>query len=213
MAAVRSLTAHNDENKVQVVRKGAVRVIIKAMIRYLADAELQQEACGVLRNLSSSVEAKEALADGTALDGVLKIMKFHASNPVIQEQACVFLFNIAKGKRAHKIIDKRGVESAVTALEKHIDQASLVEEACGLLWKLAGPFSQMFPGGQNTRVSGYHVISLGKQVVAIHKGKDKAAVQKYGEGMVRAWSAITKRQHKPKQPKTPLANKDESAAD
>jgi len=105
----------------------------------LLAAELQERACGVLRNLSSSiVESRNLAWNMDAVMAVAAALRGHPTSAEVQETACVALYFLVKDNNENKRLarDVGARRIAEAALQAHHAAEKVVTEAQDLLHHL-----------------------------------------------------------------------------
>ena len=83
-----------------------IKVILDAMKRHEANADVQQCGCGVLRNLATNDDNKKTIAKMGGIKLILDAMKRHEANADVQESGCCVLGNLARNDDNKKTIAK-----------------------------------------------------------------------------------------------------------
>lgn len=200
-SAVRNLMANNDNMKKRFEAEEGIPLLLacmkdKSMEHFLM---LQRETLGALRNLSAHASAKEYLVKEGCIKTVIHLMKHHMNSPELQEQACVVLFNLCNAKgAATQIVVEGGVSQAISVLGQFIKgtkshggvgartlHPGLIEESCGLLWKIARSEAKQEAYARGGAGIMDQILSLVGR--AIDRYRDVPGIQKYANGMRRAW--------------------------
>jgi hypothetical protein len=93
------LTFQHDESRVGISAIGGVEVVVKVMKTFPKCLELQEAACGVLRNLSvCCIDRTNAIESG-GIEVLLAAVSNHMGSASVCRHACGALFNIARGSK------------------------------------------------------------------------------------------------------------------
>jgi hypothetical protein len=120
--------------------------IIRGMAAARIDAEVQQEGCVALLNLSCKNDANQVkIAALGGIEGVVAAMNVHFDNAGVQHRGCMALVNLA-GKDANqvKIAALGGIEAVVTAMNAHRGSDNVQHYGCCALNNITWRFCRWF---------------------------------------------------------------------
>ncbi|XRB22704.1 armadillo repeat-containing protein [Pseudoscourfieldia marina] len=117
-----------------------INAIIETMKLNVADADVQEQACWALRNLSANnSENKSRIGQAGGIEVVLSAMKRHQDQAGVQESACRALCNLSNHpENKSRIAQAGGIEAVLRAMKRHEDHAGVQEHACWALRNLSG---------------------------------------------------------------------------
>ena len=99
-------------------------------------AELQERACGVLRNLSSSiVESRNLAWNMDAVMAVAAALRGHPTSAEVQETA-LFIFTVDNARCTSRAVNAGAIEALVAAMHGHSSSAGVQERASLALYFL-----------------------------------------------------------------------------
>eukprot|EP01147_Barroeca_monosierra_P000091 gene91-3484_t len=118
--------------------KDVLSRVLRAMQLHGGHAEVQAEACGIIRNIALHDTDIDLLVAQDVLTSVLASMRTNVASAPVVEQACGAMCNLAvnEGFRA-RISRAGGIETIIQAMGTHINQPSVQEHACRALWNLS----------------------------------------------------------------------------
>ena len=109
-----------------------VNAIIETMKLNVADADVQEQACWALRNMSAdNSENDSRIGQAGGIEAVVEAMKRHQDHAGVQEYACWALRNLSNHDENRTRIGKMGgIEALVEAMKRHKNHADVQENAC-----------------------------------------------------------------------------------
>ena len=134
-----------DDNCMVCDQLGAAQYVFQAMNMHINVPAVQQQACAALINLCAgeSFDRRDRAAKSGALKAIVQAMKIHLEYPGIQEMAFVAIQNICFGNdingllRKEQAIEEGAFGAIVTAIKKHEDTASVLDQGAATLRLLA----------------------------------------------------------------------------
>jgi hypothetical protein len=94
-AALRSL-AGNKDNKLTIAAAGGIELVVHDMKRHTEIAEVQEEACGTMKNLArGNADNAVTISAAGGIEAIVAAMTVHTGSAGVQEQACDALDNLA----------------------------------------------------------------------------------------------------------------------
>ena len=118
-----------------------VNAIIETMKLNVADADVQEQACLALRDLTERASLSEnqtRIAQAGGIEAVLSAMKRHKNHADVQEYACRALINLSRIPDDQKRIGQAGgIEAVLRAMKRHENNAGVQEWACLALGNLS----------------------------------------------------------------------------
>eukprot|EP01121_Diplochlamys_sp_Union-15-3_P000784 TRINITY_DN10656_c0_g1_i1.p1 TRINITY_DN10656_c0_g1~~TRINITY_DN10656_c0_g1_i1.p1 ORF type:complete len:112 (-),score=19.81 TRINITY_DN10656_c0_g1_i1:198-509(-) len=83
------------DNRRLIAEEDGIRYITEAMKLHSGNEEVQNSACGVLRNLALNDQNKVIIADAGGIKFIIEAMKNHELAAAVQEVACGALWNLS----------------------------------------------------------------------------------------------------------------------
>ena len=114
-----------------------VNTIIETMKLNVADADVQEQACGALRNLcASDPENQSRIGQAGGIEAVLSAMKRHENHANVQEYACEALCNLSANNDENRtrIAQAGGIQAVLRAMKRHENHANVQEFACRVFY-------------------------------------------------------------------------------
>ena len=110
----------NHANAKTIGKMGGVKVILDALKRHKANADVQEWGCGALQNLTLNDDNKKTIAKLGGIKVILDAMKRHESNADVQGRVCAVLTNLAANDADKKRIAKMGcIKVIFDAMKRH----------------------------------------------------------------------------------------------
>jgi hypothetical protein len=152
--------------------------MLKAMELHATVEDVQEEACGVLKNVAVDVVSRGVLCAAKAGALVLNAMEIHAKAAGLQAEACALLKHLAwtsDHKDESLSVESGGAlkaeELVLKALESHEEEEEVQQQACAALAVLVGNNPQR--GG----VGGRAEQEIGRVLRAMELHEEEEGVQ------------------------------------
>ncbi|XRB12395.1 hypothetical protein RI054_04g22310 [Pseudoscourfieldia marina] len=151
-----------------------VHAIIETMKLNVADADVQQEACRALGNLSAKTdENRTRIGKMGGIEAVVSAMKRHEDLAGVQEQACRALGNLSiNDENQSRIAQAGGIEAVLRAMKRHENHAGVQEYACRAFEDLSR--DNLENQSRIRQAGGIEAV-----VLAMKRHQDHAGVQEY----------------------------------
>ena len=119
---------------------GGIERVLEAMKAHPAVTVLQEEACGVLVNIScDDAVSKAQIVGGGGIELLVLAMATHAASARMQQRGCLALRNLVTNNCANqsRVATAGGIKLVLSAMEAFLSVATAQIEACSLLNRLA----------------------------------------------------------------------------
>lgn len=126
-------------NKRMIAKVGGIEAVVKAMLKFPDDAELQEHGCGALCNLiTTTQESKVRAARAGCIRAATTAMKLYPEDGELQSLGCALLRSLALGVPENKIaiVAQGGVRQLCSALARHRGDAEVGTQAVAALCNL-----------------------------------------------------------------------------
>ena len=150
--------------------ESGVGILLQSMRKNTLHESIQASCLGVLGSLASHDISKDSMVLEGAIEVVVVAMQTYSAS-LIQERACACLRHLAYQNRNNKfaISSAGGIDVILNAMERHIDCATVEDEACGALWSLS-----FVPPNREKIVS---LDGVSKLILAMRKFPGNASIQ------------------------------------
>jgi hypothetical protein len=122
-----------------LIRVGVCDFIDKALLRFLGEEKVAENAIQVLRSLSFEPEGSELLRRTGMMDKIVEVMYCNSASAALQRDGCALLSNLAVdvAKQSVLAVDKSILSVVVAAIKEHKHDQSVVASACFALKNLS----------------------------------------------------------------------------
>eukprot|EP00218_Dolichomastix_sp_CCMP3274_P002825 CAMPEP_0170162002 /NCGR_PEP_ID=MMETSP0033_2-20121228/76878_1 /TAXON_ID=195969 /ORGANISM="Dolichomastix tenuilepis, Strain CCMP3274" /LENGTH=365 /DNA_ID=CAMNT_0010399627 /DNA_START=15 /DNA_END=1109 /DNA_ORIENTATION=- len=126
-AALRCLTANNDENRRTAGAAGAVEAVVAALRVHGSSAAVQTWGCWAMGYLTANNDENKRTAGAAgAVEAVVAALRVHGSSAAVQEQGCGAMRNLTANDENKRTAGAAGaVEAVVAALRVHGSSAAV----------------------------------------------------------------------------------------
>ena len=123
----------------RIIRADGVSAILAVMRRFPHDAELQEQACGVLCNLAhKNVDRKLLIASAGGAAMIVEAMRLHLQHVGVQKWGCWAITNLAASPNVQKAVNDAGcLERVLFAMRHHLSSFRVQERGCRALRNLS----------------------------------------------------------------------------
>lgn len=126
------------ETQSEASTQGGVEVIVSSMVRFAADASLQERGAVVLGNISDHGLIRARVAQCGGIEAVILAMKTHISSAKAQQNGCTALeciaFNTPRNQR--RIVELGGLDAILAGMKAHPENHDVQDWASGSLKNL-----------------------------------------------------------------------------
>jgi hypothetical protein len=124
-----------DDNCVAILAEGGTAAVCNAMRENVYSPQIQQWACGALKNLTRAPENKMFVAKEGGIQMVVIALKNHPDAEGVQERAMGALQNIASGNNDNKIniAEAGAIENIIKGMKAFPKSAAVAQWGCGSL--------------------------------------------------------------------------------
>lgn len=138
LSALRILCIGHDENKVQIVRKGALDSIVSVMQLYRNDKFIQEEAAHTLYVLASTQESALAIGTSGGIDMIILGLWVHSQYEKAQLQCSRALEVLSRHTpNATLMLEIGAIPAIIHAMQETTGISAIQDAGCGVLLNLA----------------------------------------------------------------------------
>lgn len=144
--AVRVLAVNNDICK-DFTDRGATRMLVEIMNAFMQEVKVVRCVCLALKMISNNDENKRILVQNGGLDAILLAMSTHTQSSTLQEQCLAALSSLALRHPGNctTIVEKHGVISTLSAMERFPAAAGVQRSACLVLRNIVARNKEYVP--------------------------------------------------------------------
>uniref|UniRef100_A0A7R9YC81 LRRK2 ARM repeat domain-containing protein n=1 Tax=Pinguiococcus pyrenoidosus TaxID=172671 RepID=A0A7R9YC81_9STRA len=182
--AIWILALDHSELQTELIEIGAIRVLAKALLRYGGKAAITMNALGALASLAHKVDehsnGRSLAVEGSRL--IVDAIRLCQEDTAVLEQALKAIQNLTSGSGEWKdaLLARDAVAAVLTVMEKHMECASLQEQALATVWVIAASVDNQ---GRKNAYDVYAGIASAV-VTSMEHHADNACVQENGCGAI-----------------------------
>jgi hypothetical protein len=108
IGALASITQDNDANKTQATKVGAIHAIVRAMVRFAKDAQLQETAMEALTHVCDTMGRASVCCRIGGVEAIMEALRRHAGTGHVAELGCVILCMFCDDSQLRLQINRSG---------------------------------------------------------------------------------------------------------
>lgn len=160
------------------IQAGAPKAVVQTMKQFPHNARIQRMGCGALRDMSLDTwAAKEKVIQAGGVDAILKAMRIHVKDCIVQQAACQCLYTLTAGDAPRVLLEKGAVSAVLQTMDYHADDEDVLPDACDCLLALTDQQNQEALQMVRQRLGGVALAKMEHK----YRGRNGAIAQKAGE--------------------------------
>jgi hypothetical protein len=145
------------EDSDTLLRTGAVRLLVKAMIKNETSISIQLNACCSIWNMAYKTHQQPGtIVDSHGVRTIVRAMQSHMESGDLLEIACGALWSLVDENvdRKKDVVESGAIDAVACALVMHPTQPNTLEKACGVLSNISseGPLAEAIANAQGVSI-------------------------------------------------------------
>ena len=162
----------------EAIHSEAPKAVVQTMKNFPHNGRVQRMGLKALRDMAGdSWKTKTLILDVGGVDTILKCMRLHPKDSIIQRYACQCLYNLTAGGAPKILIDKGGVSALLQTIDYHADDEDVLPDACDCLLALTDHQNEEALRMVRQRLGGVALVKMEHK----YRGRNGEIAKKAGE--------------------------------